>query len=109
MPRYYSPRLASLKLFEPSQAAEETSSIIMVLFGAMFVLMVVGFALYLYVASALHTFHLRPFRFAMYILLLISAMTVGITLIKQSFEGCEAAHNLEGNPKLQQVVLAAQC
>jgi len=45
----------------------------------------------------------------MYILLLISAMTVGITVIKQSFEGCEAAHNLDGNQEPQQVTLAAQC
>ena len=104
-----SPRLTSFKLFEPSQAAEEISSIIMVFFGALFVLTVLGFALYLYVANALHTFHLRPFRFAMYILLLISAMTVGITLIKQSFEGCEAAQNLERNPEVHQLPLAVQC
>ncbi|HZC81073.1 MAG TPA: hypothetical protein VE222_05045 [Nitrospiraceae bacterium] len=81
----------------------------MVFFGTLFVLTVVGFALYLYVASALHSFHLRPFRFAMYILLLISAMTVGITIIKQSFESCEAAQNPEGNPEPQQITLAAQC
>ena len=104
-----SSRLTSFKLFEPSQAAEEISSIIMIFFGTLFVLTVVGFALYLYVASALHSFHLKPFRFAMYILLLVSAMTVGITLIKQSFEGCDAANNLDGNPESQQVTLAAQC
>ena len=102
-------RLTSLKLFEPSQAAEEVSSIIVILLGTMFVLMVVGFVLYLYVASALHSFHLRPFRFAIYILLLMTAMTIGITLIKQSSEGCDAAHNLEGNPEVKQVPLAAQC
>jgi hypothetical protein len=104
-----SSRLTAFKLFEPSQAAEEISSIIMVFFGVLFVLTVVGFALYLYVASALHTFHLKPFRIAMYILLLITAMTVGITLIKQSLGGCEAARNLEGNPDVQQVPLAGQC
>jgi fumarate reductase subunit D len=109
MQQHSSSRFASLKLFEPSQAAEEISSIIMVFFGALFVLTIVGFALYLYVANALHSFHLRPFRFAMYILLLISAMTVGITVIKQSFEGCDAAHNLDGNPEPQQVTLAVQC
>jgi hypothetical protein len=109
MQQHSSSRFASLKLFEPSQAAEEFSSLIMVFFGALFVLTVVGFALYLYVANALHSFHLRPFRFAMYILLLISAMTVGITLIKQSFEGCETTHNFGGSPEPQRVTLAAQC
>jgi fumarate reductase subunit D len=104
-----SSRLTALKLFEPSQAAEEISSIIMVFFGALFVLTVLGFALYLYVASALHTFHLRPVRVAMYILVLMTAMTVGITLIKQSLEGCEAARNLEGNPEVKPVPLASQC
>jgi hypothetical protein len=102
-----SSRLTAIKLFEPSHAAEEISSIVMVFFGALFVLTVVGFALYLYVASALHTFHLRPFRFAMYILVLITAMTVGITLIKQSLEGCEAGRNLEGDPEVQQVLTFA--
>ncbi len=60
----------------------------MVLFVAMFALTVVGFALYLRMTGALRTPGLRPFRFAVYILLLICAMTVGIGLIQLSYGGC---------------------
>ena len=61
-----------------------TLFILLFLFAS-FALMVVGFVFYLFVSGALHSVHLRPFRFALYILLLITAMTGGITLIQQSF------------------------
>ncbi|MEP6959422.1 MAG: hypothetical protein ABI980_11895 [Nitrospirota bacterium] len=60
----------------------------MVLIVAMFLLTLVGVTLYLYVAGAFHTIHLRPFRFAAYVLLLLVAMTVGIGLIQHSSDGC---------------------
>ena len=83
---YNIPRLAYLKFkfFESPQAADEIPAIIMVFFGAMFALTLLGLTLYLYVAGALHTFYLRPFRFAVYILMLICAMTLGIGLIQHS-------------------------
>lgn len=59
-----------------------------VLLGAMFVLTVIGFVLYLHMSGALQTPNLRPFRFAVYILLLICAMTVGIGLIQHSYGSC---------------------
>ena len=60
----------------------------MVLVVAMFLLMLVGLTLYLYVAGAFHTTYLRPFRFAAYILLLLFAMTLGVGLIQHSSNGC---------------------
>jgi len=64
----------------------EVVSFILFLLFALFALMVVGFVLYLSLSGALESVHLRPFRFALYILLLITAMTGGITLIQHSFE-----------------------
>ncbi|HKP01450.1 MAG TPA: hypothetical protein VJU02_07455 [Nitrospiraceae bacterium] len=66
----------------------EVAPFILLLLVALFALMVVGFVLYLSLSGALHSVHLRPFRFALYILLLITAMTGGITLIQHSFEAC---------------------
>ena len=60
----------------------------MILFAPIFGLTLVGLVLYLYVAGALHAFHLRPFRLTMYILALMCAMSVGIELIRYSAEGC---------------------
>jgi hypothetical protein len=60
----------------------------MVFVVAMFSLTLMGLTLYLYVAGAFHTIHLRPFRFAAYILLLLFAMTLGIGLIQHSSDGC---------------------
>jgi hypothetical protein len=60
----------------------------MVLIVAMFLLTLVGLTLYLYVAGAFHIIHLRPFRFAAYILMLLFAMTLGIGLIQHSSDGC---------------------
>ena len=66
----------------------EVVPLILLLLFALFALMVVGFVLYLSLSGALHSVHLRPFRFALYILLLMTAMTGGITLIQHSFESC---------------------
>ncbi|NWF74425.1 MAG: hypothetical protein HXY51_15490 [Nitrospirae bacterium] len=84
-----------------------TLFILLFLFAS-FALMVVGFVFYLTVSGALHNVHLRPFRFALYILLLITAMTGGITLIQQSFEACETM-GLEADQELQQVAPPTQC
>ena len=83
MQQHYSARLA-FPTFEPSQAGDEIQSIIMAFFAFIFALTVVGCVLYLFVSGALHTFHLRPFRFALYILFLICAMTFGIGFIQQT-------------------------
>lgn len=81
---------------------------IMLFFFALFGLMVVGFVFYLFVSGALHSVHLRPFRFALYILLLITAMTGGIKLIQQSVEPCETTV-LEADQELPQVARPTQC
>ena len=81
---------------------------IMLFLFALFALMVVGFVFYLFVSGALHSVHLRPFRFALYILLLITAMTGGIKLIQQSVEPCETTV-LEVDQELLQVARPNQC
>jgi hypothetical protein len=83
MQQHYLARLA-LPTYEPSQNADEISIIVMAFFAFIVALTLVGFVLYLFISGALHTFHLRPFRFAMYILLFICAMTLGIGLIQQT-------------------------
>ena len=83
MQQHYSARLA-FPTFEPSQAGDEIQSFIMAFFAFIFALTVVGFVLYLFVSGALHTLHLRPFRFALYVLFLICAMTFGIGFIQQT-------------------------
>ena len=88
---------------EPAQTTDTAPIILLSLF-ALFVLMVVGAILYLYLSGALHLSHMRPFRFALYILLLITAMTAGIKLILHSTEDCETAVNLK-NKDLRQVAL----
>jgi len=75
---------------------------------ASFALMVVGFVFYLFVSGALHSVHLRPFRCALYILLLITAMTGGVKLIQQSFESCETTV-IEADQELPQVALPTHC
>lgn len=81
---------------------------IMLSLFTLFTLMVVGFVFYLFVSGALHSVHLRPFRFALYILLLITAMTGGIKLIQQSVEPCETTV-LEVDRELPQVARPNQC
>jgi predicted membrane channel-forming protein YqfA (hemolysin III family) len=54
------------------------------LFAFIFALTVVGAILYLYMSGACQVPHMRPFRFAVYILLLICAMTLGIGLIQDT-------------------------
>ena len=81
---------------------------IMLFLFALFGLMVVGFVFYLFVSGALHSVHLRPFRFALYILLLITPMTGGIKLIQQSVEPCETTV-LEADQELPQVARSTQC
>jgi ABC-type Fe3+ transport system permease subunit len=69
--------------FEPSQIGDEIiPTIIMGFFASVFALTIVGGILYLYVSGACQVPHMRPFRFAVYILLLICAMTLGIGLSK---------------------------
>jgi hypothetical protein len=80
---------------------------IMLFLFALSALMVVGFVFYLFVSGALHSVHLRPFRFALYILLLITAMTGGIKH-QQSVEPCETTV-LEADQELPQVARPTQC
>ncbi|MEP6936240.1 MAG: hypothetical protein ABI988_20245 [Nitrospirota bacterium] len=95
--------------FDPSQGGNEISSLILGFFAFIFAMALVGMVLYLYVAGALHTFALRPFRVAVYIAVLFLAMTAWIGFIQNSSKGCETADNLEGSLELPQVTLAAQC
>jgi hypothetical protein len=60
------------------------STIIMGFFASFFALTIVGALLYLYVAGACQVPHMRPFRFTMYLLLLICAMTLSIGIIQQT-------------------------
>jgi len=59
----------------------------MVLFGSMFGLTLVGLILYLYATDTLSTAHLRPFQFAKYILVFVCAMSVGLELIRAFSDG----------------------
>lgn len=59
----------------------------MILFGSMFGLTLVGSILYLYATDALPTVHLRPFQLAKYILVFVCAMSVGIELIRAFSDG----------------------
>jgi len=86
----------------------DVSPFILLLFFALLALMVVGFVLYLSMSGALQSIHLRPFRFALYILLLITAMTGGFTLIQHSFEACSVTV-LEADQELPQRALSPQC
>ena len=86
----------------------DVAPFILLFLFALLALMVVGLVFYLFVSGALHSVHLRPFRFALYILLLITAMTGGIKLIQQSFEACETTV-LEADQQLPQVALPIQC
>ncbi|HEY6262925.1 MAG TPA: hypothetical protein VIW47_15120 [Nitrospiraceae bacterium] len=104
---HYLARLSFHKFVE-SVHTTDTASIILLSLLFIFVLMVVGAILYLYLSGALHATHMRPFRFALYILLLITAMTAGIKLILHSSEGCEAAVNFE-DMNLRQETLSPRC
>jgi len=84
MQSHYFARLSHPQFSESVQAADDAAPIILTFLFFLFSLMLVGLAFYLYVAGALHTFHLKPFRFVVYILLFICAMTVGIGLIHDS-------------------------
>jgi hypothetical protein len=86
----------------------DVAPFILLFLFALFALMVMGFVFYLFVSGALHSVHLRPFRFALYILLLITAMTGGIKLIQQSSEVCETTV-LEADQEIPQVALPTQC
>ena len=70
--------------FDASQGGNEISTIIMGFFASIFTLTLVGVILYLYVSGACQVPHMRPFRFAVYLLFLICAMTLGIGLIQQN-------------------------
>jgi hypothetical protein len=82
MQQQYLARIA-LPTFEPSQGSHEISAILMGVFAFIFALTVVGAILYLYISGACQVPQMRPFRFGVYILFLICAMTLGIGLIQQ--------------------------
>jgi predicted membrane channel-forming protein YqfA (hemolysin III family) len=83
MQQLYLARLA-VPTYEPSQVGGEISAIIIGFFAIVLALTLAGAILYLYVSGACQATRLRPFRFAVYILLLIFAMTLGIGLIQQT-------------------------
>ena len=83
MQQHFLARLAFPE-FDASQGGNEIPTIIMGFFASIFALTVVGGILYLYVSGACQVPHMRPFRFAVYLLLLICAMTLGIGLIQQN-------------------------
>jgi hypothetical protein len=83
MQQQYLARLA-LPTYEPSQGGDEIPTIIIAFFAFIFALTLVGAILYLYVSGACQAPRLRPLRFAVYILLLICAMTIGIGLIQHT-------------------------
>ena len=95
--------------FDPSQGENEISSLILGFFAFIFAMALVGMVLYLYVAGALHTFALRPFRVAVYIAVFFLAMTAWIGFMQKSSTNCETADTHEGSPELPQVALTGQC
>ena len=95
--------------FDPLQGGNEIPNLIMGFFASIFALMLVGMVLYLYLAGALHTFALHPFRVTLYLAALFLAMTAWIGLIQHSPKGCGMADNSEGSPEQSQVALAVQC
>jgi hypothetical protein len=86
----------------------DVAPFILLFLFALFALMVVGFVFYLFVSGALDGVHLRPFRFTLYILLLITAMTGGIKLIQQSFEPCGTTV-MNADQELPPVAVPIQC
>jgi hypothetical protein len=83
MQHRYLARLA-FPTFEPSQAGNEIPTLIMGFFSFFFTLTIMGAIAYLYVSGACQVPHMRPFRFAVYLLVLICAMTLGIGLIQDT-------------------------
>jgi hypothetical protein len=83
MQQQYLARIA-LPTFEPSQGSHEIAAILMGVFAFIFALTGVGAILYLYVSGACQVPHMWPFRFAVYILLFMCAMTLGIGLIQDT-------------------------
>ena len=95
--------------FDPSQGGNEISSLILGFFAFIFAMALVGMVLYLYVAGALQTFALRPFRVAVYIAVFFLSMTAWIVFMQNSSTSCETADTREGSPELPQVALTAEC
>ena len=59
--------------------------------------MVAGAILCLNLSGALHALHMRPFRLALYVLLLVTAMSAGIKLIQHTAEDHEAVIDLKNH------------
>ena len=93
---HYLARLSFYRFVEAAQTPD-TAPIIILSCLAFMVLMVAGTILYLYLSGALHAVHMRPFRLALYVLLLITAMSAGIKLIQHSSEDRDAAVDLKNN------------
>jgi hypothetical protein len=90
---YYLTRLSLHWFVEPALTTDTAP--ILILFLLFLVLMVTGTILYLYLYGALHALHIRPFRLALYVLLLVTAMSAGIKLIQHTAEDREAAVDLK--------------
>ena len=80
--------LARLSLYGFVESAQtpDTAPLILLAFLAFLVLMVAGTILYLFLSDALHALHMRPFRLALYVFLLVTAMSAGIKLVQHSSE-----------------------
>jgi hypothetical protein len=92
---HYLTRLLLHWFVEPAQTTDTAPIFILSLL--LLVLMVAGTILYLYLFSALHALHMRPFRLALYVLLLVTVMSAGIKLIQHTAEDREAAVDLKNN------------
>src|SRR5262245_43969720 len=96
--------IARLSFNSLVESQPDTAPILLLLFLTVFVL--VPGILYLYLAGALHASHMRPFRFALYILLLMTAMTAGIEFLHSS-QGCAIPVNLD--PRIQHIAFSPRC
>jgi hypothetical protein len=92
----YQARLSFYRFVEAAQTTD-TAPIILLSSLALLLLMVAGTILYLYLSGALHALHMRPFRLALYVLLLVTAMSAGIKLLQQSSADHEAAVDRKNN------------
>jgi hypothetical protein len=93
---HYLARLSFYRFVETAQTTD-TAPILLLSSLAFLVLMIAGMILYLYLSGALHQLHMRPFRLALYVLLLVTAMSAGIKLLQYCSEDREAAVDLKNN------------
>jgi hypothetical protein len=91
--------LAGLSFYRFVETGQTADAAPIILFSslAFLVLMIAGMILYLSLSGALHALHMRPFRLALYVLLLVTAMSAGINLLQHIAEDHEAAVDLKNS------------